>query len=207
MNWCPHKKSRTIFTTNRGSRNIYSRAKVNARAHRAPKPFLYSINGHLPPIADDRLKEGQASILCMSNMSNKVINPLMWPEVMSALLLCFQMRRRGVVLWSQSPALPAERGSQSQQSKRADKRMTEFFAVWRNETKAQRWVDGEWSWSRGYFCTWKIFSPVWIQSCIELLTGGTLAGCLFGHPALPNMALLVLYLISGHCPWAVSQEH
>ena len=37
---------------------------------------LYSINGHPPHIAEDRLKEGQAAILCMSNMSNKVINPL-----------------------------------------------------------------------------------------------------------------------------------
>lgn len=71
--------------TNWGSRNIYSEAKVKAReSAQAP---LYSINAHPPPIAEDRLKEGQASILCMSNMSNKVINPLTWPKSKVALLL------------------------------------------------------------------------------------------------------------------------
>lgn len=29
-------------------------------------------------MAEDRLNEGQASILCMSDISNKVINPLTW---------------------------------------------------------------------------------------------------------------------------------
>lgn len=80
-----HTKSKTIFMTNWGSRNIYSGAKVKARESvQAP---LYSINAHPPPIAEDRLKEGQSSILCMSYMSNKVINPLTWPKNIVALLL------------------------------------------------------------------------------------------------------------------------
>lgn len=68
---------------NWGSRNIYSEAKVKARESvQAP---LYSINAHPPPIAEDRLKEGQAPIYT-HHMSNKVINPLTWPKKK---LLCF----------------------------------------------------------------------------------------------------------------------
>lgn len=45
-------------------------------------------------MAEDRLNEGQSSILCMSDISNKVINPLTWSR------LCFQIRR-GVGLWTE----------------------------------------------------------------------------------------------------------
>lgn len=75
-----HKKSKNISITNWGSRNIYSKAKVNTQGCSAFEAPLYSINGHPPSIAEDSLKEGQPSILCMSNMSNKVINPLTWPR-------------------------------------------------------------------------------------------------------------------------------
>lgn len=50
MNRHPHKK-RLFFITDWGSVTFYSKAVQAA---------LYSINGHPPPIAEDRLTEGYA---------------------------------------------------------------------------------------------------------------------------------------------------
>lgn len=68
---------------------------------------LYSINGHPPSIAEDRLKKGRPSILCTSNMNNKVINPVTWPWGNG----CF-LRGRGVELWTERLLLLAERRSE-----------------------------------------------------------------------------------------------